>query len=188
MPAVAITPPSPPADADPNPTDEPAAPAEATAVESPGEPPAAEEPTSDEPSRKREPRVHSARPSNPALSQTESRHLLEEARDFLRAQRYEEASEAFSRLARPRGKSRGPAEVGLAKIAFQQKHYEEAVNHARRGARYGGGVEARVVLGDAYFRLDKFEDARKAYTEALKLDPENRTAKQNLALIEQRGN
>jgi serine/threonine protein kinase/TolA-binding protein len=148
-----------------------------------------DEPAPEEPSRK-PPRVRPARPA-PAvagLSTNASRQILEEGRDFLRAQRYDEASAAFKRLIQPGSKTRGPAEVGLAKIAFQKKDYQEAANHAREGARFGGGVEARVVLGDAYFRLEKFEDARKAYTEALKLDPDNRTAKQNLSLIEHRGN
>jgi cytochrome c-type biogenesis protein CcmH/NrfG len=44
-----------------------------------------------------------------------------------------------------------------------------------------------VVLGDAYFRLEKFAEARKAYEDAIKLDPENRTARQNLDLIQRRG-
>jgi Flp pilus assembly protein TadD len=86
------------------------------------------------------------------------------------------------------GKNRGPALVGLAKIAFQKHTYQEAVDRAREAVRAGGGVEARVVLGDACFRLEKFAEARKAYQEALKLDPENRTARQNLDLIERRGN
>jgi Flp pilus assembly protein TadD len=36
--------------------------------------------------------------------------------------------------------------------------------------------------------LERFAEARKAYEEALKLDPENRTARQNLDLVERRGN
>lgn len=158
-------------------------------VESPTVSPTIDEPASEEPSRK-QPRVRPARPAAAAagLSPNESRQILEEARDFLRAQRYDEASAAFKRLIQPGSKNRGPAEVGLAKIAFQKKDYLEAANHAREGARLGGGVEARVVLGDACFRLEKFEEARKAYTDALKIDPDNRTAKQNLSLIEHRGN
>jgi tetratricopeptide (TPR) repeat protein len=148
------------------------------------EPAPAEETTRREASaRPRPPRI----PSNGALSQAESSKILQEGRDFLRAQRFEEAGAAFERLAHA-GRSRGPALVGLAKIAFQKKEYQEAVDRAREGARAGGGAEARVVLGDAYFRLEKFAEARKAYEEALKLDPENRTARQNLDLVERRGN
>jgi serine/threonine protein kinase/Flp pilus assembly protein TadD len=122
-----------------------------------------------------------------AQAQEKDRKLLQDARDFLRAQRFDEAQSAFEQLIHA-GKNRGPALVGLAKIAFQKHDYQEAVNRAREGARVGGGAEARVVLGDAYFRLEKFSEARKAYEEALKLDADNRTARQNLDLIQRRGN
>jgi tetratricopeptide (TPR) repeat protein len=125
--------------------------------------------------------------SSPAAAQEKDRKLLQDARDFLRAQRFDEAQSAFEQLIHA-GKNRGPALVGLAKIAFQKHDYQEAVNRAREGARAGGGAEARVVLGDAYFRLEKFSEARKAYEEALKLDADNRTARQNLDLIQRRGN
>jgi Flp pilus assembly protein TadD len=72
----------------------------------------------------------------------------------------------------------------LAQIAFQEKNYKEAVERAKESARTGGGVEARVLLGDAYFKLDRFEEAKKAYNEALKLDPNNRVAGQGLRLVE----
>ena len=41
-----------------------------------------------------------------------------------------------------------------------------------------------MLLGDAYFKLQKFEEAKKAYNEALKLDPNNRVAGQGLRLLE----
>jgi serine/threonine protein kinase/predicted negative regulator of RcsB-dependent stress response len=138
------------------------------------------------PKREASPRLKVVR-SSASVSQVEARKLLQDARDFLRAQRFDEARAAFERLLHA-GKSRGPALVGLAKIAFQQHDYQEAVDRAREGARAGGGAEARVVLGEAYFRLEKDADARKAYEEALKLDPDNRTAKHDLELIQRRGN
>jgi Serine/threonine protein kinase len=140
------------------------------------------------PRREASQRPRSTRSSaSAALAQAESSKILQEGRDFLRAQRFDEARAAFERLVQS-GKSRGPALVGLAKIAFQKHDYQEAVDRAREGARAGGGAEARVVLGDAYFRLEKFAEARKAYEDALKLDPDNRTAQQNLDLVERRGN
>ena len=154
------------------------------------ETPVTEAPAPAEGTPKREP---SPRPKLPrpapglALSQVESRKLLQEGRDFLSVQRFDEAGKTFERLLQA-GKNRGPALVGLAKIAFQKHTYQEAVDRAREAVRAGGGVEARVVLGDACFRLERYSEARKAYQEALKLDPENRTARQNLDLIERRGN
>jgi tetratricopeptide (TPR) repeat protein len=151
--------------------------------------PANEEPAPVEETHKREasPRPRAVRIAPSAvLSLAESGKILQDGQDFLRAQRFDEALSAFEKLVQS-GKSRGPALVGLAKIAFQKHEYQEAVDRARESARAGGGAEARVVLGDAYFRLEKFADARKAYEAALKLDPNNRTARQNLDLIERRG-
>jgi serine/threonine-protein kinase len=150
-----------------------------------GESQTAESAASDENPR----RQASPRPKVPRVpasaAQEKDRKLLQEARDFLRAQRFDEAQAAFEQLVHS-GKNRGPALVGLAKIAFQKHDYQEAVDRAREGARAGGGAEARVVLGDAYFRLEKYPEARQAYEDALKLDPDNRTARQNLNLVQRR--
>jgi eukaryotic-like serine/threonine-protein kinase len=132
------------------------------------------------------PRPRPARPAG-ALSLAESRTLLQQGRNYMSAQRFDDAHAVFERLVQA-GKNRGPALVGLAKIAFQKQSYQEAVEKARAATKAGGGAEARVLLGDAYFRLEKFAEARKAYEAALKLDPENRTARQNLDLVERRGN
>ncbi len=121
----------------------------------------------------------------PSAAQEKDRKLLQDARDFLRAQRFDEAQATFEQLVHA-GKNRGAALVGLAKIAFQKHDYQEAVDRAREGARAGGGAEARVVLGDAYFRLERYPEARQAYEDALKLDPDNRTARQNLNLVQRR--
>jgi hypothetical protein len=145
-------------------------------------------PAEETPKREASARPRASRtPPNAVLTQAESSKILQEGRDFLLAQRFDEARAAFERLVHA-GKKRGPALVGLAKIAFQKHEYQEAVDRAREGARAGGGAEARVVLGDAYFRLERFAEARKAYEDALRLDPENRTALQNLHLVERRGN
>ena len=113
------------------------------------------------------------------------RKMLREAERMMQAQQYDKASTIFSRLTRV-GPIRGQALVGLGQIAFQNENYDEAVKQARQGAKIGGGVSARVLLGDAYFRLGRFKDAQTAYTEALKLDPNNQVARRNLALAERR--
>ncbi len=132
-------------------------------------------------------RPRPARSSSGALSLSESRALLQEGRDYLNTQRFDDARAVFERLVQS-SRVRGQALLGLAKIAFQKQAYKEAAARAREASRAGGGVEARVLLGDAYFRLEKFAEARKAYQAALKLDPENRTARQNLELVGRRGN
>jgi serine/threonine protein kinase len=131
---------------------------------------------------KREPSPH-VRP--PALATKQNEEALREAQQLLHAQRYDDARAAFERLIAAK-QSKGAASAGLAKIAFQEKNYKLAVERAKDSARSGGGAEARVLLGDAYFKLEKFEEAKKAYSEALKLDPNNRVAGQGLRLVEGR--
>jgi tetratricopeptide (TPR) repeat protein len=118
-------------------------------------------------------------------SAADNRKQLEEAERLLRAERFTEARGIFSRLAKSR-RDRGPALVGLAEISFQEKHYEDAVKSATRAADRGGGVRARVLLGDAHFRLNQFKEAAKAYEGALKLDPKNPSARSGLALANKR--
>ena len=121
----------------------------------------------------------------PGGSAADNRKQLEEAERLLRAERFTEARGIFTRLAKSR-RDRGPALVGLAEISFQEKHYEEAVKSATRAADRGGGVRARVLLGDAHFRLNQFKEAAKAYEDALKLDPKNASARSGLALANKR--
>ena len=47
-------------------------------------------------------------------------------------------------------------------------------------------MRARVLLGDAHFRLNQFKEAAKAYEGALKLDPKNASARSGLALANKR--
>ena len=74
----------------------------------------------------------------------------------------------------------------MAEIAFQEKNYTEAVQSAERAVDRGGGVKAHVLLGDAHFRLGQYKEAAQAYADALKLDPDNASAKTGLALAQKR--
>jgi serine/threonine protein kinase/predicted negative regulator of RcsB-dependent stress response len=172
----------PPAYPEPPATLDQATEAAPVAAPGPGEEQVAEQAADDEAgeSGKREAAARGAHIA--ALAKQESAMLLE-AQQLLHAQRYEEARAAFTKLLTVK-KNRGVAFTALAKIAFQEKNYSEAVERAKESARAGGGAEARVLLGDAYFKLEKYEDAKKAYGEALKLDPNNRVASQGLRLLD----
>jgi serine/threonine protein kinase len=126
-------------------------------------------------------RVASAGPS--LASAAERRRLLEEAWSLLRAQRFDEARAVFSRLVERKPPPAG-ALLGLAQVAFQEHNYAEASKRAREGVRAGAGVEAFVVLGDAHFRLQQYAEARKAYAEALKLEPEHEAARRAMVIVD----
>ncbi len=124
-----------------------------------------------------------SRGHSPVAPSKQNEEALRDAQQLLHAQRYDDARAAFTKLLGTR-QTKGAASAGLANIAFQEKNYKEAVARAKDSARAGGGAEARALLGDAYFKLQKFEDAKKAYKEALRLDPNNRVAGQGLRLVE----
>ncbi len=118
-------------------------------------------------------------------SAADAKKMLGEAEQLLRAQRFSEASEVFTKLTKTKG-TRGRALVALAEIAFQEKNYEETIRSANLAAERGGGARARVLLGDAHFRLNHFEAAATAYGQALRLDPGNPSAVSGLALASKR--
>jgi cytochrome c-type biogenesis protein CcmH/NrfG len=119
------------------------------------------------------------------LSVAEAKKMLTEAEQLLRAQRFTEARSLFTPLTKTKS-TRGRALVSLAEIAFQEKNYEETIRSAKLAADRGGGARARVLLGDAHFRLNHYQDAATAYAQALQLDPENPSAKSGLALASKR--
>jgi tetratricopeptide (TPR) repeat protein len=115
----------------------------------------------------------------------DSKHQLEEAQRLFRAQRFGEARTLFEKVTKSK-RDRGEALVGLAEISFQEKNYSDVVHSASQAVDRGGGIRARVLLGDAYFRLNQYKDAAKAYEQALKLDPKNVSAKAGLAAASKR--
>ena len=118
-------------------------------------------------------------------SAAEAKRLLSEADGLLRAQKFGEARLLYAKLAKTKA-TRGRALVALAEIAFQEKNYEETIRSAKLAAERGGGARARVLLGDAHFRLSHFQDAAAAYGQALRLDPDNTSARSGLALASKR--
>jgi serine/threonine protein kinase len=127
------------------------------------------------------------RSGSATLSLASAREVLKSGQTLLKAQRYQEATEAFKRLLAGR-RERGKALVGLGNIAFQQQSYAEALSRAKDALKAGGGVGAYLLLGDVYFKLEKYDEARKAYDGARKLDPTNDTARRGLELASKRMN
>jgi hypothetical protein len=130
-------------------------------------------------------KLHPGGPAAPVLSFAETRKLLDDADVLMQAQRFNEASVIYTKLAKNRA-TRARALVALAGIAFQQKNYEETIRSAKLAAERGGGARAQVLLGDAHFRLSHYPAAVMAYEQALRLEPGNPSAKSGLALASKR--
>jgi Tfp pilus assembly protein PilF len=149
-------------------------------VYGPPEPPATSPRTeAEEPSRR------PGRTGRRAGALAQRRKLMQEAYELYRAQRFDDARAAFSRLlAEPRPPD--GAYLGLARVAFQQGKYDEAIKLSRQGVRAGGGAEAWVLLGDVHYRQQRFREARDAYREALKKAPSHESARRMLGLVERK--
>jgi len=124
-------------------------------------------------------------PPSPALALAEARRLLGKAKEATVAERYAEAEDLYNRV-RGTGLERGAALTGLAEVAFQRGQYPEAVRAAHRAIESGGGVAAKMVLGNSYFKLGKYDDAILQYREVLQSDAGHREARANLAAAEKR--
>jgi tetratricopeptide (TPR) repeat protein len=83
----------------------------------------------------------------------------------------DEADNAFRKAVR--ADSLNPVAVGgMAEVAFERARYTEALDFGRRAARLAPrSPHYLVVVGDAYFKLLRFDDARAAYERALSLAP-----------------
>jgi len=124
-------------------------------------------------------------PANPALALAEARRMLGKAHDAVVDERYAEAEDLYNRVNQT-GLERGPALTGLAEVAFQRGQYPEAVRLAHRAVEANGGVAAKMVLGNSYFKLGKYDDAILQYREVLETDAGHREARANLAAAEKR--
>jgi serine/threonine protein kinase/Flp pilus assembly protein TadD len=124
-------------------------------------------------------------PPSPALAQAEAKKKLKSAREALMNGNLAEAETLYTSVLTA-GVERPTALTGLASVAFQQGNFLLAVRQSKRALEAGGGVEAKMVLGNSYFRLGKYDDAIGQYREVLALDHGHREAADNLAAAEKR--
>jgi tetratricopeptide (TPR) repeat protein len=100
--------------------------------------------------------------------------------DLLRAQ------VAFDRAVRADA-SNPDAVAGLAEVAFENARYTEALDYGRRAARLQPkAAKHHVVVGDAYFKLLRYDEALAAYQRALAITPNDEGIKARLGRVKVR--
>jgi tetratricopeptide (TPR) repeat protein len=119
------------------------------------------------------------------MSLSEARRLLKEARDAQLAGRFAQSEELYNRV-RNAGQERAAAVTGLAEVAFQRGNFPDSVRLGQHAIVAGGGVPAKLVLGNSYFKLGKYDDAIAQYRAVLASDPNNTEATTFLAAAQKR--
>jgi tetratricopeptide (TPR) repeat protein/tRNA A-37 threonylcarbamoyl transferase component Bud32 len=98
----------------------------------------------------------------------------ERARD---AGRLSEARKAFEKALALDGKSHA-AMIGLSDVAFHSGDYARAATYAKKAVRMAPRkAEYHLKLGDAWFKLFRYDDAKAEYVEAQKLGHSAATAR-----------
>jgi serine/threonine-protein kinase len=118
-------------------------------------------------------------------AQAEARQLLKEAHDAQIGGRFAQATELYERV-RASGLERAAAATGLAEVAFQRGNFADAVRLAQHAVEVGGAVGAKLVLGNAYFKLGKYAEAIQQYRAVLALDAHNAEARAFLEAAQKR--
>ncbi len=96
------------------------------------------------------------------------------------------AQAAFERAVRADA-SNPDAVAGLAEVAFENARYTEALDYGRRAARLQPrAARHHVVVGDAFFKLLRYDEALAAYQRGLSLSPNNEGIKARLGRVRAR--
>ena len=74
--------------------------------------------------------------------------------------------------------------LGRGQSAFDRGDYPEALRRGRETIAAGGALRGHLLVGDAYYRLERFPDALREYQAALALDPGNASIKRRRDLAE----
>jgi len=105
---------------------------------------------------------------------------------YYNAEAYDEAIHAYHR-AIELDHGCGQSYSNLASIYIHKEYYAEAILMYQKGIELLDNAKDKAVLwnrlGDAYLRVDDYDDAIAAYQTAAELDPENDALKNDLAKV-----
>jgi tetratricopeptide (TPR) repeat protein len=90
-----------------------------------------------------------------SMSKEAALKILREAKGHVAKLQWEDARLKYQRVVDGKKLTRR-GYLGLAQVAFQQKHHDDAIVFAKKA---GSSKEARTLLGHAYFRVNNYKDA-----------------------------
>ena len=130
-----------------------------------------------------EAKVEPKNDNKPPHDKKEAKSLLVKARTAEAQRKYPEARQLYERVAG--GKyQRVDGLLGIAGVAWQTKDVDGAILYAQKAIDEGAGDSARLLLGHAYYKKGRFDDAIAMYKAVLKNDPKNAEALKTLRAAE----
>jgi tetratricopeptide (TPR) repeat protein len=124
-------------------------------------------------------------PPSQAQAQAEAKRKLKAAHEALMSGNLGEAQLLYDAVATT-GLERSAALTGQAQVAFQQGNFTVAARLSNRAIEAGAGIDAKMVLGNSYFRLGKYDDAIGQFRDVLARDQTHREAADMLTAAEKR--
>ena len=116
--------------------------------------------------------------SSTSRSRKSASDYLAEGRKSMAHGNYSAASKAFKKAKNlPGGKASGL--TALARLSFQRGDHKTAARLALDAIRAGGGNSARLVLGNAYFKMGLYKSAIKSYEQILSRNANHRAARRH---------
>jgi tetratricopeptide (TPR) repeat protein len=74
--------------------------------------------------------------------------------------------------------------LARGQAAFDRGNYPEAIRRAKEAMAAGAAVPGHLLVGDAYYHLQRYADALREYQAALALEPSNSLARRGRELAE----
>ena len=129
--------------------------------------------------RKADPPAEESIPRNPGAS----RAAAENGREALAKGWLDDAEADFRRAIRA-DPLNATAVGGMAEVSFERARYAEALDYGRRAARLAPrSARLHTIVGDSYFKLLRFDEARAAYQKAQEIAPKDPQVKARLQRV-----
>ena len=73
---------------------------------------------------------------------------------------------------------------GMAEVSFERARYTEALDYGRRALRLAPrSTRLLTIVGDCYFKLLRYDEARAAYQKALAISPQDSQLKSRIQRV-----
>jgi serine/threonine protein kinase len=114
-----------------------------------------------------------------------ARELVRKGRRLMGQGKHSQAEDLFRKAKRmPGGSAR--ALTALSELAFQSGRHSKAVRTAVKALEAGGGLRAKIVLANSYYKLGLYKSAMKHFRSVLRIRPGHPVAKRGLAAAQRR--